>query len=140
MAAISSRPRLSSVYIHSNSCPSAPVQVAGIEALTGPQAAVDTMMAAFDERRKLIHKGLNDLPGVSCVMPKGAFYAFPNISGTGIPSIQLEKQFLYDAGVACLSGSSFGALGEGYLRFSYATSVENIREGLRRVREFLQPA
>ena len=115
-------------------------QVAAIEAISGPQDSVDEMLAAFDERRKIIHAELNDIPGFSCVMPKGAFYAFPNITGTGLGSKELEERFLYEAGVACLSGTSFGALGEGYLRFSYANSVENIREGLRRVRESLQLA
>lgn len=128
------------VQINCASCAGAATQVAAIEALLGPQDAVDEMVKAFDERRKIIHQELNDIPGFSCVMPKGAFYAFPNTSGTGIPSRDLEHRFLNEAGVACLSGTSFGALGEGYLRFSYANSAENIREGLRRVRESLQPA
>ena len=127
------------LQINSNSCANAVAQVAGIEALQGPQDAVDTMRAAFDERRKLIVDELNKIPGFSCVMPKGAFYAFPNTSATGIESRELENHFLNEAGVACLSGTSFGALGEGYMRFSYANSAENIREGLRRVRECLQP-
>jgi aspartate/methionine/tyrosine aminotransferase len=128
------------LQINSNSCPSAPVQVAGIEALNGPQAAVERMRAAFDERRKVIVAGLNAIPGFSCVMPKGAFYAFPNVTGTGMKSKQLETTLLNEAGVAILSGTSFGALGEGYLRFSYAASTEAIREGLRRVAACLQPA
>ncbi len=128
------------IQINSVSCANAATQIAAIEALRGPQDAVEEMRTAFDERRRIIHAELNDIPGFRCVMPKGAFYAFPNTSGTGLSSMQLEKQFLYEAGVACLSGSSFGALGEGYLRFSYANSIENIREGLRRVRESLQPA
>jgi len=125
------------LQINSTSCPNAVTQVAAIEALRGPQDAVDQMLAAFDERRRIIHQELNDIPGFSCVMPKGAFYAFPNTTGTGIGSRELEERFLYDSGVACLSGTSFGALGEGYMRFSYANSIENIREGLRRVRESL---
>jgi aspartate/methionine/tyrosine aminotransferase len=128
------------LQINSNSCPSAPVQVAGIEALNGPQAAVERMRAAFDERRKVIVQGLNAIPGFTCVMPKGAFYAFPNVTGTGMKSKQLETTLLDEAGVAILSGASFGALGEGYLRFSYAASTEAIREGLRRVAACLQPA
>lgn len=128
------------LQINSNSCPNAAAQVAGIEALRGPQDAVDTMRVAFDARRKLIVDELNQIPGFSCVMPKGAFYAFPNTSGTGISSRELETRFLNEAGVACLSGTSFGALGEGYLRFSYANSQDNIREGMRRVRDCLQPA
>jgi aspartate aminotransferase len=128
------------LQINSTSCPNAVTQVAAIEALRGPQDAVDEMVRAFDERRHVIHKELNDIPGFRCVLPKGAFYAFPNVSGTGISSHELEERFLNEAGVACLSGTSFGALGEGFMRFSYANSIENIREGLRRVRECLQPA
>ncbi len=128
------------LQINTVSCTNAATQIAGIEALRGPQDAVDEMCAAFDERRKIIVEELNAIPGFSCVMPKGAFYAFANTSGTGVSSRELETRFLNDAGVACISGTSFGALGEGYVRFSYANSVENIREGLRRVRECLQPA
>ncbi|MCP3914752.1 MAG: pyridoxal phosphate-dependent aminotransferase [bacterium] len=128
------------LQINAVSCANAVTQVAAVEALRGPQDAVDEMCAAFDERRKIIHAELNAIPGFTCVMPKGAFYAFPNTSGTGVASRDLEHRFLNDAGVACLSGTSFGAMGEGYMRFSYANSVDNIREGLRRVRECLQPA
>jgi aspartate/methionine/tyrosine aminotransferase len=128
------------LQINSNSCASAVAQMAGVEALLGPQDAVETIRKAFDERRKLIVEELNAIPGFSCVVPKGAFYAFPNTSGTGVPSRELEARFLNEAGVACLSGTSFGKLGEGYMRFSYANSADNIREGLRRVRECLQPA
>ncbi|MFT4541010.1 MAG: aspartate aminotransferase [Planctomycetota bacterium] len=128
------------LQINSTSCPNAVTQVAAIEALRGPQDAVDEMVKAFDERRKIIHEELNSIPGFSCVLPKGAFYAFPNVSATGVSSSDLEHRLLNEAGVACLSGSSFGALGEGYLRFSYANSIDNIREGIRRVRECLQPS
>jgi aspartate/methionine/tyrosine aminotransferase len=128
------------LQINSVSCANAATQVAAVAALRGPQDEVERMRRAFDERRKIIHRELNEIPGFRCVLPKGAFYAFPNTSGTGLASRELERRFLYDAGVACLSGTSFGALGEGYLRFSYANSAENIREGLRRVRECLQPA
>ena len=128
------------LQINSSSCANAVTQVAAIEALRGPQDAVDAMCAAFDERRLIIHEELNAIPGFSCVMPKGAFYAFPNTSGTGIESRELEERFLNDAGVACLAGTSFGALGEGYMRFSYANSIENIREGLRRVAANLESA
>ena len=123
------------LQINSNSCPSAPVQHAGIEALEGPQDAVERMVTAFDERRRVIVEGLNDIPGFSCVLPGGAFYAFPNVKGTGLGSKELETKLLNEAGVAVLAGTSFGAHGAGYLRFSYAASVETIREGLRRVRE-----
>jgi aspartate/methionine/tyrosine aminotransferase len=128
------------LQINTTSCANAATQVAAITALRGPQDEVEAMRKAFDERRKLIHAELNEIPGFSCVLPKGAFYAFPNTRETGVSSRELEKRFLNDAGVACLSGTSFGDLGEGYMRFSYANSADNIREGLRRVRECLQPA
>ena len=126
------------LQINSSSCANAATQVAAIEALRGPQNAVDEMLSAFDARRRIIHEELNAIPGFSCVLPKGAFYAFPNTSGTGIPSRVLEDELLNQAGVACLAGTSFGDFGEGYMRFSYANSAENIREGLRRVREHLE--
>lgn len=125
------------IQINCNSCTNAAAQIAGMEALRGPQDAVDAMRRAFESRRKVIVEELNKIPGFRCVMPKGAFYAFPNTSGTGIPSRELERKLLVEAKVSCLSGTSFGALGEGYLRFSYANSEEQIREGLRRVRECL---
>ncbi|MEW6072237.1 MAG: pyridoxal phosphate-dependent aminotransferase [Planctomycetota bacterium] len=128
------------LQINFNSCPSAPVQVAGIEALNGPQDAVDAMCRAFDERRVAIVKGLNQVPGFTCVMPMGAFYAFPNIKGTGLTSTALQNRLLEEVGVATVSGTAFGKLGEGYIRFSYASSLETIREALRRVEECLQPA
>ena len=128
------------MQINVNSCASAPVQWAGVAALRGPQEPVHAMMRAFDERRRVIVAGLNEIPGFSCVMPKGAFYAFPNVSGTGIKSKELEKRLLEQAGVAILSGTAFGQYGEGFLRFSYAASLADIREGLRRVAECLQPA
>jgi aspartate/methionine/tyrosine aminotransferase len=125
------------LQINSNSCPSAPIQRAGIEALQGPQDAVDMMLRTFDERRRLIVKLLNEVPGFSCITPKGAFYAFPNITGTGLKSKQLEELLLDEAGVATVAGTSFGHLGEGYIRFSYASSTDNIREALRRVKDLM---
>jgi aspartate aminotransferase len=125
------------LQINSNSCPSAPIQRAGIEALNGPQDAVDMMMATFDERRKLIVDLLNDVPGFSCITPKGAFYAFPNITGTGMKSKALEELLLEEVGVATIAGTSFGHMGEGYIRFSYASSTENIREALGRVKTLM---
>ncbi len=125
------------LQINSTSCASAPVQMAGREALLGPQTAVEAMMKTFDERRRLIVNGLKAIPGLSCVMPKGAFYAFPNITGTGFASKELEVKLLNEAGVAILSGAAFGQFGEGYLRFSYASSNDNIKEALRRVKECL---
>jgi len=125
------------LQINSNSCPSAPVQVAGIEALTGPQDSVDMMHRTFDERRKLMVKLLNEIPGFSCIEPKGAFYAFPNISGTGMKSKELEEILLDEVGVATVSGTSFGHLGEGYIRFSYASSTENIEAAMQRIKDFM---
>jgi aspartate/methionine/tyrosine aminotransferase len=123
---------------NSNSCTAAATQWAGIEALTGPQDSVAAMVAAFRERRETIVGGLNALPGVRCVWPKGAFYAFPNITGTGMDSKTCADFFLNEAGVACLSGASFGPHGEGYLRLSYANSAENIRKALGRMAEALE--
>lgn len=125
------------LQINCNSCTNAAAQIAGMEALRGPQECVDRMRAAFDTRRKVIVKELNSIPGFRCGMPKGAFYAFANTSGTGIPSRELERRLLQEARVSCLSGTSFGALGEGFLRFSYASSEETIREACQRVREML---
>src|SRR5262249_12738046 len=110
-------------------------QMAGIEALEGPQGEVDIMVAKFKERRDAIVKGLNEIPGFSCTLPHGAFYAFPNVKKTGVPSKDLAAMILNDAGVACLDGRGFGEYGEGYLRFSYANSLENIMEALRRIKE-----
>ncbi|MEK9648497.1 MAG: aminotransferase class I/II-fold pyridoxal phosphate-dependent enzyme [Gammaproteobacteria bacterium] len=125
------------MQINSNSCPSAPIQLAGMEALTGPQDAVDVMHGTFDERRKIIVDLLNDVPGFSCIVPKGAFYAFPNITGTGMKSKELEELLLEEVGVATVSGTSFGHLGEGYIRFSYASSTENIQNALARVKDLM---
>jgi aspartate aminotransferase len=123
--------------INCHSCVNASAQYAGIAALQGPQDEVVRMVAAFAERRKVIVAELNAIPGFRCIEPGGAFYAFPNITGTGLPSRQVEAKLLNEAGVAVLSGTSFGAHGEGYLRFSYANSVENIREAMRRIRTCL---
>ena len=125
------------LQINTVSCTNAAAQIAGKEALQGPQDSVDRMRAAFDERRKIIVNELNTIPGFRCSLPKGAFYAFANVEGTGIPSRELETKLLYEAGVSCLSGTSFGAYGDGFLRFSYANSAHNIKEGMRRVRECL---
>jgi len=123
---------------NSNSCTSAATQWAGLEALKGPQDSVGAMVAAFRLRRDLIVEGLNALPGVSCVKPKGAFYVFPNIRGTGIDSRSCESFMMNEAGVACLSGSAFGQYGEGYLRLSYANSVENLTQALENMRTALE--
>ncbi|MCK5621948.1 MAG: aminotransferase class I/II-fold pyridoxal phosphate-dependent enzyme, partial [Alphaproteobacteria bacterium] len=117
-----------------HSCVNAATQYAGIAALTGPQDAVHEMVAAFDERRRVIVAELNQLPGFRCADPGGAFYAFPNIEGTGLSAREAQDRFLEVAGVATIAGTSFGAWGEGYLRFSYANSIDNIREAIRRIR------
>lgn len=119
------------------SCVNAPAQHAAIEALTGPQDAVGEMVAEFDARRKLVVDLLNGIPGVSCITPKGAFYAFPNIAGTGRLAKELASDLLEGPGVATIGGPDFGILGEGYLRLSYANSQDNIREALERMRKFL---
>ncbi|WP_340119154.1 pyridoxal phosphate-dependent aminotransferase [Pelagibius sp. 7325] len=123
--------------INCHSCVNAAAQYAGIAALRGPQDAVAEMMSAFDMRRRLIHRALNAIPGVSCIDPAGAFYAFPNIAGTGIPAKSLEVELLERAGVATIAGTSFGRHGEGYLRLSYANSQDNIRAALERVAGYL---
>ncbi len=119
------------------SCVNAPSQFAGIAAIDGPQDEVETMMKAFDRRRKIVVEGLNDLPGVSCITPKGAFYAFPNVSATGWKAKKLASALLEEAGVALIGGPDFGVLGEGYIRLSYANSEENILRALERIGAFL---
>jgi len=120
--------------INSVSCTSAFSQYAAIAALEGPWDPVDQMVAEFRRRRDIIVAGLNDIPGITCLEPQGAFYAFPNVTGTGQASADLEARLLADAGVAALSGTAFGPYGEGFLRFSYANSVENIKLALEAIR------
>jgi len=120
------------------SCVNTPSQYAALAALTGPQDAVGEMMAAFDRRRKIVVELLNQIQGVSCVVPKGAFYAFPNIRETGWKAKPLAADLLEDAGVATIGGPDFGTLGEGYIRISYANSEENIRAALGRMKDFLE--
>lgn len=126
------------LMINSNSCTAAFTQIAGIAALTSPQDEVDRMVAAFRERREVMVEGLNRLPGFRCLKPKGAFYAFPNIEGTGISSRELAHYLLEEAGVAVLSGTAFGEYGEGFLRLSFANSIENIQKALERIEKALQ--
>ena len=118
---------------NSNSCTASFTQIAGIEALRGDQGSVDKMNAEFKHRRDVFVAGLNKIKGFSCRMPKGAFYAFPNITKTGWPSKKLADALLEEAGVACLSGTAFGSYGEGYLRFSVANSLENLNKALTRI-------
>jgi len=120
------------------SCVNAATQFAGLAALKGPQDEVIKMVAEFDRRRKVVVDGLNKLPGVSCVTPKGAFYAFPNIKRTGWKAKDLANTLLNETGVVTIGGPDFGVLGEGYLRLSYANSTENILKALDRMGEFLQ--
>jgi aspartate/methionine/tyrosine aminotransferase len=124
---------ISRLMTNSNSCTASFTQVAGIEALRGPQDVVDAMRAKFKKRRDLMVAGLNKIKGFSCRVPHGAFYVFPNITKTGWPSKKLADALLDDAGVAALSGTAFGNFGEGYLRFSVANSIENIEKALDRI-------
>lgn len=124
--------------INIHSCVNAPTQYAGIAALEGPQDAVQSMVDAFDQRRGVILDRLNALPGFRCARPGGAFYAFPNIEGTGLGSRALQDGLLNEAGVAVISGTSFGIHGEGYLRFSYAASIEEIEAAMERIATFLR--
>lgn len=123
--------------MHAVGCTAGFTQVAGVTALEKCREAVNAQKAIYQARRDRIVAGLNSLPGVSCVKPSGAFYAFPNVSGLGVPSLELARRLLTEAGVACLSGTDFGAQGEGYLRFSYAASLEAIDEAIQRIRGFL---
>jgi len=123
--------------VNLHSCVNASAQYAGLAALKGPQDEVAKMIAEFDKRRKVVVEGLNKLPGVSCAVPKGAFYAFPNVKRTGWKAKALASSLLEDAGVAIIGGPDFGILGEGYVRLSYANSTENILKALNRMGEFL---
>jgi len=123
--------------INCHSCVNAAAQFAGIAALTGPREPVARMVAAFAERREMIVEALNGLPGFGCARPGGAFYTFPNVTGTGLEARALQGRLLEEAGVATIAGTSFGAFGEGYLRFSYANSREAIAEAIERIRQLL---
>jgi aspartate/methionine/tyrosine aminotransferase len=123
--------------VNLHSCVNASAQYAGLAALTGPQDEVVKMVAEFDKRRKVVVEGLNKLPGVSCAVPKGAFYAFPNVKRTGWKAKELATTLLNDTGVVTIGGPDFGILGEGYLRLSYANSTENILKALGRMGDFL---
>jgi aspartate aminotransferase len=126
------------LMVNSNSCTASFTQRAGLAALTGPQDDVNAMVAEFRRRRDAFIAALNTLPGFRCRLPEGAFYAFPNITGTSRTAKQLADDLLQHAGVACLAGTAFGAYGEGYLRFSYANSLENLLEAVERIRVFLR--
>lgn len=126
------------LQINSTSCTASFTQIAGIEALTGPRGDAENMVKEFYRRRNLIVDGLNAIDGVRCLRPLGAFYVFPNITGTGKSSRELADILLNKAGVACLSGTAFGKYGEGYLRFSYANSISNIEKALERIGKVLK--
>ena len=127
--------QVSNLMTNSNSCTAAFSQWAAVEALKGPQDEPQKMVEAFRQRRDVIVDGLNQIPGFRCLRPKGAFYVFPNIEGTGKSSREMQDFLLNEAGVASLAGTSFGEYGEGFLRFSYANSVENIRKALEWIGE-----
>jgi len=127
-------PHAERLAINCHSCVNAAAQFAGIAALEGPQEPAHQMVKAFAERRQFIIKALNEIPGFRCVNPGGAFYAFPNVTGTGLDARSLQDVLLQEAGVALLSGTSFGRFGEGYLRFSYAASMAQLQEAVERIR------
>ncbi|MGB3681828.1 MAG: aminotransferase class I/II-fold pyridoxal phosphate-dependent enzyme, partial [Rubrobacteraceae bacterium] len=126
------------LQVNSNSCTNAATQYAGLAALNGPQDGVKEMLDEFRARRDLIVAGLNDLPGVECLTPQGAFYAFPRVTETGYDADELAGLLMEKAGVACLSGTGFGKHGEGHLRFSYANSRENIDRALEKMGRLLR--
>jgi aspartate/methionine/tyrosine aminotransferase len=130
-------PHIARLMTNSNSCTASFTQRAAIEAIAGDQSEVDKMVKEFKRRRDVIVKGLCDIPRLSCPSPKGAFYVFPNVKKVGWETKKLADSILNEAGVAVLSGTAFGRFGEGYLRLSYANSVENINKGLERIRKFL---
>jgi len=123
--------------VNNHSCVNAPTQMAGIAALEGPQDAANAMMEAFDERRRVIVPMLNQVPGFRCLDPGGAFYAFPNVSGTGMDAKGLQTRMLEEAGIATVAGTSFGLHANDFIRFSYANSVENIRKAVERMGNLL---
>ncbi|HEY5487342.1 MAG TPA: pyridoxal phosphate-dependent aminotransferase [Candidatus Limnocylindrales bacterium] len=129
----------SRLLVNSVSCTNAATQWAGVEALTGPQDSVDEMVAEFRVRRDLVVAGLNSIPGVTCLLPEGAFYAFPDISGTGLTGAEMADKLLYEGGVSVLAGTAFGHVGRDHLRLSYANSRANLEEALRRMRSVIEP-
>jgi aspartate/methionine/tyrosine aminotransferase len=130
--------KIAQLMTNSNSCSCAFVQRAGVEALKGPQTEPEKMVAEFKKRRETIVTGLNKIKGITCKKPRGAFYVFPNITGTGMKSKELADYLLNKAGVAVLSGTAFGEYGEGYLRLSFANSIENIQKALNRIAEAVE--
>jgi aspartate/methionine/tyrosine aminotransferase len=129
----------SRLIVNSVSCTNAATQWAGVEALTGPQDAVEAMVAEFKARRDIIVDGLNSIPGITCLRPSGAFYVFPDISATGLTGAELADRLLNEGGVSALAGTAFGHVSVHHLRFSYANSRENIVEAVRRTRAVVEP-
>jgi aspartate/methionine/tyrosine aminotransferase len=129
----------SRLIINSVSCTSSFSQVAAVEALNGPQDAVDEMVHEFHARRDLVVDGLNAISGVSCLRPEGAFYVFPDMSGTGLSGSQLADRLLHEAGVCVLAGSAFGQVGSNHIRISYANSRPNLTRAMERIAELVAP-
>ena len=130
-------PHVNKLLINSVSCVNAAAQFAGIAALDGPDDSIDQMMVKFTQRRNLIHKGLNDLPGVECSLPGGAFYAFPKVIGTGMSGAEFAKKAMHEAGVAIVPGTAFGKTCQDYVRFSFAASQDNISQALENIKKML---
>jgi len=130
-------PHITRLIINSFSCVNVPSQFGGIAALDGPDDPIHEMMKKFDERRKLIHQGLNNLPGIECSLPGGAFYAFPNVKGTGMTGSEFAKKCMHEAGVAVVPGTAFGKTAVDYVRFSFAASKDNISQALENIKKML---
>jgi aspartate aminotransferase len=130
-------PHVNKLIINSVSCVNAPSQFAGIAALDGSDQPIDDMMKEFDKRRKFIYAGLNNLPGIECSMPGGAFYAFPKVIGTGMNGSEFSKKCMHEAGVAIVPGTAFGKTSTDYVRFSFAASMENIEKALEKIKKML---
>jgi len=131
-------PHVNKLIINSVSCVNAPSQFAGIAALDGSDEPIDNMMKEFDKRRKFIYSGLNNLPGIECSMPGGAFYAFPKVIGTGLNGSEFSKKCMHEAGVAIVPGTAFGKTSIDYVRFSFAASMENIEKALEKIKKMLE--
>ena len=131
-------PHVNRLLINSVSCVNAASQYAGIAALDGPDDSIHAMMKEFDERRKLIHQGLNNLPGIECSLPGGAFYVFPKVIGTGMNGEEFVKKCMNEAGVAIVPGTAFGKTSGDYARFSFAASKENISQALVKIDKMLK--
>ena len=131
-------PHVNKLIINSVSCVNAPSQFAGVAALDGSDQPIEDMMKEFDKRRKFIHSGLNNLPGIECSMPGGAFYAFPKVIGTGMNGSEFSKKCMYEAGVAIVPGTAFGKTSIDYVRFSFAASMENIEKALKKIKKMLE--